>query len=167
MTDPDPIPLRRFGDDITDLLAALDEVGQPRREAREEAHLDALGQRRRFRLALYGGGALTVAAALRDDGREGLRLVERFDERSEPAPWTALRRRLGERLARRDLVADPDSGDPRLLTGCLRAQLRCDPERPDGPPAVLVDDRLLSWEQLGELLAAYEGWGLRLELSED
>jgi hypothetical protein len=169
MSDQEDKPTLRFGDDTLEVMAALDEVNQPARGSFEETHLDARGVKRRFRLALYGGGEATFLSAveLRADDALGLRLIERFDEVRGQPPFAALRARIRARLATRDLARDPDNGRLQLLTGSLRAQLTVDPTAPEGPPAVLVDDELISWSDLGELLSAYEGFGLRLELHEE
>ena len=48
-----------------------------------------------------------------------------------------------------------------LLTDVLRGQLTYG----DGAgPALIVDDVVLSWEELGALLESYEGFGLRIEI---
>ncbi len=169
MCDTPAKPTQRFGERFLEVMAALDEVNQPGRGASVETFLDACGQKRRFAMEIFGGDGATFLTAReqRDDGLPGLLLVERFDEGSQPAPRGALWDRIRVRLATRDLARDPDNGRLQLLTGDLRAQLTTDPERPDGPPAVLIDDLRLSWEELGLLLSAYEGFALNVRVCDD
>ncbi len=169
MTDTPDKPTQRFGEHLMEVMAALDEVNQPSRGGDLETFLDAAGRKRRFRLEVYGGGPLTFLSAReeRTDGRLGLRLLTRFDEATENPPFGLLRDKIRARLATRDVVRDPDNGRLQLLTGQIRAQLTCDPDDPDGPPAVLVDDELLSWDELGDLLAGYEGFGLRVQVTDE
>ena len=65
-------------------------------------------------------------------------------------------------LARRDVAQHPRSGRLELLTRSLRGQI--DSAGDDGGPVVLVDDLEIGWDELGRLLASYEGWHLRIEI---
>ncbi len=165
MSDQQPKPTMPFGEGYLEILAALDEVNQAGRGGMDESFLDAQGNKRRFRLEIYGGGPATFLSAWerRADGVPGLRFVERFDEDSQLPPYGELRDRVRAHLATRDTARDPDTGRRQILTGLLRAQLTCD-DSFDHLPAVLVDDEILSWEELGELLSTYEGFGLRIEI---
>lgn len=169
MSDQQDKPTQRFGDRFIDVLAALDEVNQAGRDGEVETFLDACGNKRRFDVRIYGGGPLTFLSAWeqRPDGKPGIRMLLRFDEQSEIPPYGPLREKVQARLATRDLARDPDSGRLQLLTGIIRAQLTCSAEGPDGPPAVLIDDELLSWEDLGRLLSMYEGFGLQLRITDE
>jgi hypothetical protein len=42
--------------------------------------------------------------------------------------------------------------------------LRCviDGGSPDGLPIIHIDDHVLSWQELGQMLTIYEGWGMRI-----
>ena len=72
-----------------------------------------------------------------------------------------MRRRIRERLAERDIVRD-EAGRLQLLRDLVRGQLT---ESEDGEaPAVLVDDLVLSWDELGALLLPLVGFGLRIEI---
>ncbi|MFH1469097.1 MAG: hypothetical protein ABIO70_32215 [Pseudomonadota bacterium] len=165
----DPRRTRRFDDRFLDTLAAQEGVGGEGREVVEEYHLDCQGQKRLFRLEIFGSGQDAFLCATEVCGGEpsGLRLRARFHEGVDPVPWGRLRNAIARRIATRDLVTDPDHGGLHLLTGLIRAQLVPDPADPDGPPAVLVDDLRLSWAQLGRVLSTCEGWGLRIEVTEE
>jgi hypothetical protein len=166
---PDPRPTRRFDDRFLDTLAAQDGVGGDGREVVEEYHLDCQGNKRLFRLEILGSGpdAFLSATEVRAGAPTGITLRRSFHEGAVPVPWGELRGAIDERLATRDLVRDPDCGELQVLYGRLRLQLRANPGAPDGPPGVLVDDQFLSWEELGRLLAAYEGWGLDVRITEE
>jgi hypothetical protein len=169
VSDQQDKPTQRFGERFMDMMAALDEVNQPGRGGEVETFLDACGNKRRFEVEIYGGGPLTILSAReqRPDGDPGLRLYERFDESTELPPYGPLRDKIRARLATRDLARDPDTGTLQVLTGDIRVQLTCSAEGPEGAPAVLIDDELLSWEELGELLAMYEGFGLQLRITDE
>jgi len=169
MSDQQDKPTQRFGERFMEVMAALDEVNQPGRGGDEETFLDATGHKRRFELQVYGGGPVTFLSAreLRADERPGLRLLQRFDEATENPPFGSLRDKIRGRLATRDLARDPDNGRLQLLTGDIRAQLVTDDAHPAGPPAVIIDDEILSWEDLGLLLSAYEGFGLRVRVTDE
>jgi len=160
---------RRWDDRFLDTLAAQDGVGGDGREVIEEYHLDCQGSKRLFRLEVLGAGpeAFACATEIRDAAPTGVKLRRRFHEGVAPVPWGDLRAAIDERLATRDLVRDPDGGGLQVLCGRLRLQLVADPADPDGPPAVLVDDERLSWEALGRLLSAYEGWSLDVRITEE
>lgn len=79
------------------------------------------------------------------------------------APWGEMRERIRHRLAERDVAVDPKSGEPRILRGLVRAHVvRADHEG-DGP-LLVVDDRKMSWPELGRMLGALEGWDIRVEI---
>lgn len=169
MSDQQEKPTQRFGERFMAVMAALDEVNVPGRGGEAETFLDACGNKRRFVLEVYGGGPLTFLSAQeeRADGRPGVRLYLQFDEATDIPPYGPLRDKIRARLATRDLARDPDSGELQLLTGNIRAQLTCDPEDSRELPAVLIDDRQISWEELGRLLSMYEGFGLRISVTDE
>ncbi len=169
MNDQHEKPTQRFGERFMDTMAALDEVNVPGRGGQNETFLDACGQKRRFLVEVFGGGASTFLSAReqRPDGGPGMRLSQRFDESLEQPPHGALRDKIRARLATRDLARDPDNGALQLLTGDIRAQLSCDPAAPDDLPAVLIDDQMISWEDLGRLLSMYEGFGLQIRVTDE
>lgn len=168
--DPkDPRRTRRWDDRFLETLAAQDGVGGEGRAVLEEYHLDCQGHKRLFRLEILGSGpeAFVCATEIRAGTPSGIKLRRPFHEGVAPVPWADLRAAIDERLATRDLVRDPDGSGLQVLCGRLRLQLTADPADPDGPPAILVDDERLTWEALGRLLSAYEGWGLDVRITEE
>jgi hypothetical protein len=127
-------------------------------DERLEDFLDCTGKRRCFRLMVYAEGQFLEAREVHDGEPSGLRFVlpVKFDE---GPPWGEIRKRIRERLARRDLVRD-EVGRLQLLTDVLRGQLT----ETEDALALIVDDRVLSWEEVGALLASYIGFGLRIEV---
>lgn len=55
---------------------------------------------------------------------------------------------------------------PAVLNMKIRAQVGMRGEESTGP-TLFVDDRELSWEELGEILQTYEGWGLHIQITEN
>ena len=124
-----------------------------------ETFIDCTGKRRRFRLMVYAGGRFLEAREMLDGAPSGLRFVLPVEVEEMP-PWGEIRKQIRERLARRELVRD-EAGRLNLLTDVLRGQLTYG----DGAgPAFIVDDVVLSWEELGAFLESYEGFGLRIEI---
>ena len=123
-----------------------------------EDFIDCTGKRRRFRLMVYAAGQFLEAREVHDHEASGLRFVLPVPFNEAP-PWGEIRKRIRERLARRELVHD-DVGRLQLLTDVLCGQLT---EGEDGL-ALIVDDRVLSWEEVGGLLASNMGFGLRIEI---
>lgn len=134
----------------------------------EEYHLDCQGKKRLFRLGSYGGGMLTFmeACEIRDGSPTGWRFKHRWDPAMEAPPYYQLRQKIAERLSTRDVIREPDSGRMTVLDRLIRAQVSC-AEEPDATgPDVLIDGEVVTWEELGEMLSTYEGWGLRIEIRE-
>ncbi|TMB13564.1 MAG: hypothetical protein E6J71_22495 [Deltaproteobacteria bacterium] len=125
-----------------------------------DEYLDAAGTVRTFRLAVYGGGQFLEAVERRDGAWAGLRFV--LPVRAGEPPWGEMREGIRAWLARRDVARHPRSGRLELLTRSLRGQI--DSIGDDGEPVVLVDDLEIGWDELGRLLASYEGWHLRIEI---
>jgi hypothetical protein len=128
-----------------------------------DEYLDCAGKKRQFRLRLYGEGRFLEAVEVRRVDREGLRFVLPV-KAGEVPPWGEMRQRIRERLAQRHVVVDA-TGELQVLHSIIRGQLT------DGDPeeevlSVVVDDLLISWEQLGQLLRQYSGFGLRLQIHE-
>lgn len=131
----------------------------------EEYHLDCRGQKRLFRLELRDAPPLLDALEIRDGQPTGWRFKERWTPDLDMPPYYAIRQKIAERLATRDLVRDPDTGRLTVLDWKIRAQVSYAEEEEPGPP-VIVDGEVISWTELGEMLKSYEGWGLRIEITE-
>jgi hypothetical protein len=123
-----------------------------------ETFLDCAGKRRRFLLQVYGNGQFLEACEVLSDESRGSRIVLPVKPGSPP-PWGEIRKRIRERVVRRDLVRD-ESGRLVLVADELRGQLTWSN---DGV-ALIVDDLVLSWDEVGRLLESYEGFGLRIEV---
>jgi hypothetical protein len=133
-----------------------------------ENHLDGQGRKRLFRLTESHGplGSELVAEEIRDDEPTGWSFKMRFDPELDVPPYRDLRVRIGERLAVRDIVRDPDTGVPEILDRLVHARIVA-PQDPDAPgPDVIVDGDRLTWAEFGKALLPYEGWGVRAELFE-
>jgi hypothetical protein len=73
-----------------------------------------------------------------------------------------MRELIRERLSRRDLVKTKNGLE--MLTRTIRGQIG---EAASGEtPSVLIDDLEVTWDELGQLLRSYAGFGLRLEIRE-
>lgn len=147
--------------------------GQRRRDGAPEAYdpdapstedyLDCAGRLRTFRLQAIAGGLFLEAVELRSGEAAGLRFIKATPADGMP-PWGELRALIRERLARRDIVQTPERLE--LLGDTVRGQLSEALDAPEAPPTVLVDDLELRWEELGQLLRPFIGFGLRLEVCE-
>ena len=151
------------GRSLQDKEEAAEDEAPP--EDIEEYHLDCRGKKRLFRLQQYGGGVACFLSAreIRRDDHPGIRVVMQFNPETEPPPYYQLRRKLAERLATRHVVRNPDTDQHEILNMVVRAHVSFADEDAAGPNLV-IDDEVVSWEQLGRMLRPYEGWGLRLQL---
>lgn len=127
-----------------------------------EDYLDSAGKKRIFRLSVYAAGNFLEAVELRDGEATGLRFILPVKPDELP-PWGAMRDKIRERLSQRDLVRD-EEGKLRDLRRVIRAQLSDEDRADSGTPVLLIDDMKVTWEDLGEYLMTYAGWGLRLEI---
>jgi hypothetical protein len=76
-----------------------------------------------------------------------------------------LREIAAEEVGRRQLEPNPHRDGWVLVDDTVEGRLVWDAQvRTGGPYKVAVDGRLLSWDELGRALEAYEGWRLRIEL---
>jgi hypothetical protein len=132
----------------------------------EDEFLDCTGKKRRFRLQSYAGGRFLDAVELLDGQAVGMRFVM-------PAgvdgvlPWGEMRAKIRARMAERDVSRDPDTGRLEILRGLVRAHIHSVPQSDDEDehgPVLIVDDRKITWRELGEMLVGLEGWSLRLEI---
>ena len=132
----------------------------------EDEFLDCTGKKRRFRLQSYAGGRFLEATELLDDEAVGMRFVMRAGV-DGVLPWGEMRETIRARMAERDVAIDPATGRLEILRGFVRAHIDSVPEPheedADGP-VLIVDDRKITWRELGEMLVGLEGWSLRLEI---
>lgn len=127
-----------------------------------EEFLDCTGKTRRFRLESYAGDTFLSATEMLEGGAAGMRLVMQMDAHGA-LPWGELRERIQSRLAERDVAIDPRTGKLRILRGLVRAHIdRADDE--GAGPVLIVDDRRVTWHELGQMLDALGGWDLRLQI---
>ena len=117
----------------------------------------------RFRSWLCGTGLAIDAFELRDGGPAGYR----FQVIGEPDddPLELLGKLIGK--MRRALalthLEDTDLG-PQVNDGLvLLGTVDSDPEEDHGVPMVVVDGSELSWDELGRMVATFEGWQFKLE----
>jgi hypothetical protein len=104
------------------------------------------------------------AIELRDGEPIGFRLVEPIREgerEGEGEAFARIRRRIRAFLARRDVAVDPRTRELVLLHDRVRVQISGSVRDASGEgPTVLVDDRELTWAELGALLVSHEGFFL-------
>ena len=117
----------------------------------------------RFRRWLCGTGLAIDAFELRDGSPAGYR----FQVIGEPDddPLELLGKLIGK--MRRALalthLEDTDLG-PQVNDGLvLLGTVDSDPEEDHGVPMVVVDGSELSWDELGRMVATFEGWQFKLE----
>lgn len=131
-------------------------------ESMIDEYVDGASIVRTFRLSVYAGGQFLEAVERRNGVWSGLRFGLPIPAGEAP-PWGEMRRRIRAWLARRDVARHPHSGRLELLTDSLRGQIQTCPDAGDGP-SILVDDLELRWVDLGQVLATYEGWHVRIEI---
>ena len=127
-----------------------------------EEYVDCAGKLRKIRVreVIRPVGPVLEACEVIDGEPIGMMLTEQFEEGEVP-PFYELRRRIRERLAARDLVRHPKTGQLELLTAKIRGQF--DMPRDEGP-VIWVDGKRYGWDEIGALLESYEGWGIRIEI---
>mgnify|MGYP003553133904 FL=1 len=117
----------------------------------------------RFRTRLFGPGMAIDAFELRDGSPAGYE----FQVIGEPDddPLELLGKLIGK--MRRALalthLEDTDHGpqvNDRLI---LRGTVDSDPDEDHRVPMVVIDGREISWDELGRMVAAFEGWQFKLE----
>lgn len=117
----------------------------------------------RFRTRLFGQGVAIDAFELRDGCPAGYR----FQVIGEPddEPLELLGKLIGK--MRRALalthLEDTDHGLQVNDGLVLRGTVDSDPEEDHRVPMVIVDGREISWDELGRMVATFEGWQFRLE----
>ena len=135
----------------------------------EEEHLDCQGRKRLFRLTerCFGPFAFLEADEIHKGQPTGWFFRLRYDPEQEMPPYYQLRRRLDELLATRDLVRDPATKRLQVMNHLIRLQVGYAEEPSVEGPPVIVDGEVISWREFGELLASYEGWGMRIQIVEE
>jgi hypothetical protein len=117
----------------------------------------------RFRTRLFGPGMAIDAFELRDGSPAGYE----FQVIGEPDddPLELLGKLIGK--MRRALalthIEDTDHGpqvNDRLI---LRGTVDSDPDEDHRVPMVVIDGREISWDELGRMVATFEGWQFKLE----
>lgn len=127
-----------------------------------DEYLDCAGKTRRFRIEPFAEGLFLSAVELRDDpDGGGFRIVLPIADGELP-PYGEIRRRIRERISRRDLVWNKQKRRWQVLRDTICLQV--DDEDDEGTPMVLVDDTRMSWTELGKILKPYNGFGLRLQI---
>ncbi len=123
------------------------------------------GQRHliQYRLLRMPGGITAVAEERVAPGRAGYRLEVTADHRDDPAP---LLEKI--RHAIRSAVGHPclelDERNEWTLVGDEVAGRLTEDENPYSLPHVVIDGRLLTWDEFGELLSSFTGWSFHLRL---
>ena len=134
-----------------------------------DEYIDCAARKRRFRLQtlMTPAGEVFEAVELRDGEPTGMRFMMRVGDGEVP-PYGNMRMKLRERMAQRDVVRDPGTGRPEVINRLVRAQItnRAEDEAGRSVPVLTVDDQDISWSELGTMLEAYEGFGLRIEIHE-
>jgi hypothetical protein len=117
----------------------------------------------RFRTRLFCPGIAIDAFELRDGCPAGYR----FQVIGEPDddPLELLGRLIGK--MRRALalthLEDTDLGPQVNDRLTLRGAVDSDPDADHRVPMVVIDGREISWDELGRMVAAFEGWQFKLE----
>src|SRR5258708_38866479 len=101
---------------------------------------------------VHGNGRFLEAREVLAGDVPGARIAVPMKRGAAP-PWGDIRRRIRERLSRRDLVED-ENGRLVLVADGLRGQVTWSSD--DGL-ALVVADVILAWEEGGRLLSPYEG----------
>ncbi|MFH1893800.1 MAG: hypothetical protein ABIK83_14095 [Candidatus Zixiibacteriota bacterium] len=129
-----------------------------------DEEIDCSGKIRRFRIRSYGapGGEFVDAVELRDDDQPGLRFMMPVPLDGLP-PLMELRKKVRQRLAQRDVVRHQERRELHILDDLVRAQITS-PADGGSFPDLVLNDLVVSWEDLGRALMTYEGWGLRIEI---
>ena len=127
--------------------------------------VDARGARHefQFRTRLFGPGMAIDAFELRDGFPAGYR----FQAIGEPddEPLELLGSLIGKMRRALALTCLDDTDhwpqvNDRLI---LRGTVEGDPDEDHRSPQVVIDGREISWDELGRMVAAFEGWQFKLE----
>ena len=119
-----------------------------------------------FRIHLFGTGVAIDAIEFMDDQTEGYRFKVIGPEDVDLLELlarlvTKMRRGLAyahlEDSAHGLQISDP---------GIVRARVESDLDGQSDGPVVVIDGRSISWDELGRMVAAYEGFQFKLELKD-
>ena len=116
-----------------------------------------------FRTRLFGPGVAIDAFELRDGSPAGYEF--QVIGKPDGDPLELLGRLIGKmrralaltHLEDTDLEAQVND---RLI---LRGTVDSDPDEDHGAPMVVIDGREISWDELGRMVATFEGWQFKLE----
>lgn len=127
--------------------------------------VDARGTKHefQFRIRLFGPGMAIDAFELRDGCPAGYQFQVIGEPHDEPLALLGkligkMRRALA--LTHLDDTAHGPQVNDRLI---LRGTVDSDPGENRRVPRVVVDGREISWDELGRMVAAFEGWQFKLE----
>ena len=116
-----------------------------------------------FRTRLFGPGVAIDAFELRDGSPAGyeFQVIGETDD----DPLELLGKLIGKmrRVLALTHLEDTDHGpqvNDRLI---LRGTVGSDPDEDHRVPMVVIDGREISWDELGRMVAAFEGWQFKLE----
>ncbi len=116
-----------------------------------------------FRTRLFGPGVAIDSFELRDGRPAGYE----FQVIGQPDgdPLELLGRLIGK--MRRALalthLEDTELGPQVNDRMILRGTVDSDPDQDHGAPMVVIDGREISWDELGRMVATFEGWQFKLE----
>ena len=101
-------------------------------------------------------GPFLYASELKDGEPTGWRSMIKFTPELEEPPFYEMRQRLSARLAKRDLVRDPDTGHLEILNDVIRGQIMHG-EESDLAPSLIVDGEEISWDERSKSLSVHVG----------
>ena len=130
---------------------------------RIDEYLDCTGKKRRFRLQGYARGMFLDATEILDGEAVGMRFTMKMDEHGHLPIWKMCKK-VESRVAERDLAVDPGTKQLKILRGRVRGMITDGDQGTDDGPTLVVDDRTVTWRELGELLASDEGSWVRLQI---
>lgn len=117
-----------------------------------------------FDMFHFASGVSLAAFEVRSGERQGYEFKIMGDPECEPLElFGRLFQKVQRGLAQQH-VEDGELGPGIPSSGILRGRITSDPEGYERLPVVVVDGQELSWRQLGEMLAGYEGFQFKLEV---
>ncbi len=117
-----------------------------------------------FRTHLFGDGVAIDAIEFKDDQTEGYRFKVIGPEDGDLLELLArLITKMRRGLAHAHLEDSP-LGLQISNPGIVRARVECDLEGTTGIPLVVIDGRSITWDEVGRMVSAYEGFQFKLEM---